>query len=78
MYTDGSRMLSGAAGYSVVWRKAQRWVGIKSHMGYNQEAFDAESATLARAGSGGEMTNPTGQSHDFHGFSGSGGSYSLG
>jgi ribonuclease HI len=33
----------------VVWRKAQHWVGIKSHMGYNQEAFDAESAALARA-----------------------------
>jgi ribonuclease HI len=49
MYTDGSRTQSGAVGYSVVWRKAQRWVGIKSHMGYNQEAFDAESATLARA-----------------------------
>jgi ribonuclease HI len=49
IYTDGSRMESGAAGYSVVWRKAQRWVGIKSHMGYNQEAFDTECAALARA-----------------------------
>jgi len=48
MYTDRSRMEDGAAGYAVVW-KGESWAGIKTHMGYNQEAYDAECATLARA-----------------------------
>jgi len=47
--TDGSRLNSGAAGYSVVWKRGQTWVGIKTHMGYNQEAYDAECAALTRA-----------------------------
>ena len=29
--------------------KGESWVGIKTHMGYNQEAYDAEFAALARA-----------------------------
>ena len=49
MFTDGSRMDDGATGYSVVWKNGQSWVGIKTHMGYNQEAYDAECAALARA-----------------------------
>jgi len=49
MFTDGSRGDSGATGYSVVWRKREAWAGIKTHMGYNQEAYDAECAALARA-----------------------------
>jgi ribonuclease HI len=49
MFTDGSRLDSGAAGYVVTWQNGQRWVCIKTHMGYNQEAYDAECATLARA-----------------------------
>jgi ribonuclease HI len=49
MFTDGSRLDSGAAGYSVVWQSGQRWVGIKTRMGYNQEAYDAERSALARA-----------------------------
>jgi ribonuclease HI len=49
MFTDGSRMESGAAGYAVAWKDGQSWKGIKTHMGYNQEAFDAECAALARA-----------------------------
>jgi hypothetical protein len=42
MFTDGSRLDSGAAGYSVVWQNGQRWVGLKTHMGYNQEAYGAD------------------------------------
>jgi len=38
MVTDGSRLDDGATGYAVVWRKGQSWAGIKTHMGYNQEA----------------------------------------
>jgi len=49
MFTDGSRMEDGAAGYSVVWKNGQSWAGIKTLMGYNQEAYDAECAALARA-----------------------------
>jgi len=29
--------------------EGQTWVGIKTHMGYNQEAYDAECAAVARA-----------------------------
>jgi len=49
MFTDGSRADSGATGYSVVWRKGESWTGIKTHMGFNQEDYDAECAALARA-----------------------------
>jgi len=33
----------------VAWKEGQTWKGIKTHMGYNQEAFDAECAAMARA-----------------------------
>jgi ribonuclease HI len=49
MFTDGSRLDSGAAGYAIAWQNCQRWVGIKTHMDYNQEADDTECAALARA-----------------------------
>jgi ribonuclease HI len=49
IFTDGSRLESGATGYAVAWKAGNRWVGVKAHMGYNQEAFDAECAALARA-----------------------------
>jgi len=49
MFTDGSRLESEAAGYAVAWKNGQTWEGIKTHMGYNQEAYDAECVALARA-----------------------------
>ena len=49
MFTDGSRLDDGATGYAVVWRKGVSWVGVKTHMGHNQEAFDVECAALARS-----------------------------
>jgi len=49
MFTDGSRLVDGAARYAVAWRDGLSWKGIKTHLGYNQEAFDAECAALARA-----------------------------
>ena len=49
MFTDGSRLDDGATGYAVVWRNGQTWDGVRAHMGYNQEAYDAECAALARA-----------------------------
>jgi len=47
MFTDGSRLDSGATGYTVVWRNGESWGSIKTHMSYNQEAYDVESAALA-------------------------------
>jgi len=32
----------------IAWKNGQRWVGIKTHTGYNQEAYDAECAALTR------------------------------
>ena len=49
VFTDGSRLEDGAAGYAVAWKRGESWVGIKAHMGYNQEAYDAECVALARA-----------------------------
>jgi len=49
IFTDGSRLDSGATGYAAVWRNGQTWEGVKVHMGCNQEAFDAECAALAHA-----------------------------
>jgi len=49
IFTDGSRLDSGATGYAVAWQNGQSWVGIKNHMRYNQEAYDAECTALARA-----------------------------
>jgi len=49
MFTDGSRLESEAAGYAVAWKNGQTCEGIKTQMGYNQEAYDTEYAALARA-----------------------------
>jgi len=49
IFTDGSRARNGATGYAVTWKSRSKWVGVKTHLGYNQEAFDAECAALARA-----------------------------
>jgi len=49
MFTDGSGIDYGAVGYAEVWKNGQTWKGIKTHIGYNQEAYGAECAALARA-----------------------------
>jgi len=49
IFTDGSRLENGATGYEVVWKKGSQWKWHKTHMGWDQEAFDAECAALARA-----------------------------
>ena len=33
----------------MTWKSRSKWVGVETHLGYNQEAFDAECAALARA-----------------------------
>ena len=42
IFTDGSRLENGATGYAVVWKNGQTWKGHKTHMGWGQEAYDAE------------------------------------
>ena len=50
LWTDGSRTEDGACGYTVVWRKkGEVWKGHRVHLGYNQEAYDAECAAIVRA-----------------------------
>jgi len=49
IFTDGSRLENGATGYAAVWKKGNDWEGLKSHMSWGQEAYDAECAALARA-----------------------------
>jgi ribonuclease HI len=49
IFTDGSRSDNGAVGYAVTWKKGHPWVGVKAHMAFNQEVFDAECAALFRA-----------------------------
>jgi len=38
-----------AVGCAVAWRNRSKWLGVKTHMGYNQEAFDAECAVVGTA-----------------------------
>jgi ribonuclease HI len=50
LWTDGSRTEDGACGYGVVWMTGGGvWKGQKVHLGYNQEAYDAECAAIVRA-----------------------------
>jgi diaminopimelate decarboxylase len=79
MLTDGLRLDSGAARYAVARQNTQNWVGIKTHMGYNQEAYDAECAALARAlevaaRRGGNI----GEGHNLHRRSGGHSGYGFG
>jgi len=48
-FTDGSQQVEGTVGYAMAWKDGHSWKGIKTHMGYNQEAFDAECVALAQA-----------------------------
>jgi len=50
-------MERGSAGYAVAWKNGLSWEGVKTHMGYNQEAFDAECAAIARALESASRTN---------------------
>jgi len=49
MFTDGPGLGGGMAGYAVVWKNGQTWKGIKTHMEYNQKAYDAECAVFTHA-----------------------------
>jgi len=43
IFTDGSRANSGAAGYAAVCKSRSKWVGLRTHTGYNQCAVLQES-----------------------------------
>jgi ribonuclease HI len=49
MFTDGPRLDTGASGYAVTWQSGQLLGGRQSSHGYDQKAYDAECAALARA-----------------------------
>jgi len=42
-------MENGATGYAVTWKNGLRWKSHKVHLGWGQEAYDAECAAIARA-----------------------------
>jgi len=55
-------------GFSVVWRNGQSRVGIETHMGHSQQAYDAECTALTRAlESASRRQTAPGKGHDFHG-----------
>jgi hypothetical protein len=67
VFTDGSRLDSGAVGYAVAW---QEWAILGGH----QYPHGQQPRSLRRgvrrigtsSGDGGEATNDTGESHHFH------------
>jgi len=62
-------------GYSVVWQNGQRWVGLKTHVGYNQEAYDAERAALENCR---KAADNSGEGHDLYGRPGCHQAHGLG
>jgi hypothetical protein len=56
MFTDGSRLDSGAAGYSVVWQNGQRWVGIKTHMAITRRPTTPNDPPLPELWKQGQIT----------------------
>jgi len=38
-----------AVGYAVAWQREEQWRGLMARMGYQQQAYDAECAAIARA-----------------------------
>jgi len=46
LWAVGSRDENGAVGYAVVCKKGRSWAGRKAHVGFFQEAYDAECAAL--------------------------------
>ena len=55
VFVDGSRLENGTTGYTVAWKKGQTWKGHQTHMGWGQEANDAECARALRAAATGIM-----------------------
>ena len=42
IWTDGSRLDSGAVGAACTWQSSEGWEGRRFHLGNNKEVFDAE------------------------------------
>jgi len=68
LWTDGSRDWTGAVEYVMVWKKGRSWAGRKTHMGFFQEAYDAECAAIAllSGGSGAIQATQARQSPHLH------------
>jgi len=68
MFAGGSRLDGRASDYAVVWKNSQSWVGIKTNMEFNQEAYDAECATPCKGtGIGIAKADGPGAGHKLHG-----------
>ena len=49
IWTDGSRMDSGAVGAACAWQTEEGWTGRRFHLGTNKEVFDAEVYAIYQA-----------------------------
>jgi hypothetical protein len=49
IWTDGSRDEEEDVGAAAVWRKGNKWTGLKFRLGRNKEVFDAELYGLLQA-----------------------------
>ena len=49
IWTDGSRLESGAVGAALAFRDGERWVRRGTYLGKNKEVFDAEAWVILQA-----------------------------
>ena len=49
IWTDGSRLDSGAIGAACAWQMEEGWTGRRFHLGTNKEVFDAEIYAIYQA-----------------------------
>ena len=49
IWTDGSRLDSGAVGAACAWQTREGWTGGRFHLGTNKEVFDAEFHAIYQA-----------------------------
>ena len=49
VWTDGSRLDSGAVGAACAWQTEEGWTGRRFHLGTNKEVFDAEVYAIYQA-----------------------------
>ena len=49
IWTDGSRLDSGAIGAACAWQSEGEWMGRRFHLGTNKEVFDAEVYAIYQA-----------------------------
>ena len=63
IWTDGSRLDSGAIGAACTWQTEEGWTGRRFHLGTNKEVFDAEVYAIYQALSIFEERGQSGRKH---------------